>query len=63
MFASVDCCLQETGTFTVNWNSKGQGLSVRTPQFDEDILQYFENNPSTIACTVGHTVSVDRYLV
>ena len=39
MFASVDRCLQETGTFAVNRHSTGQGWSVRTSQFDENIWE------------------------
>jgi len=59
MFASVGHRLWESGTSAVNRHSTGQGLSVRTLQFD-DILQCFENNASTSTCAIGHTVSVNR---
>ena len=39
MFSSVDCYLQETGTFAVNRHSTGQGWSFRTSQFDENIWE------------------------
>ena len=62
-FASVDRRLRETGTFAVNRPSTGRGRSVRTPQFNEDVLQRFEYNPSTSTRAVGHAVGVDRRLV
>jgi len=37
-FASVDRHLRETGTFAVNRPSRGRGRSVRTPQFNENVL-------------------------
>ena len=45
-----------------NRHSTGWGQSVRTPQFNEDVLQRFEKNPSTSTRAVGHTVSVDHCL-
>jgi hypothetical protein len=32
-------------------------------QFEEDVLQRFENNPSTITSMVDHAVSVNRHLM
>jgi len=32
-------------------------------QFDENVLQRFEKNPSTSTYTVGHAVGVDYHLV
>lgn len=61
-FASVGHRLWETGTFAVNRHSTGQGRSVCTLQFDEDILQCFENNPSASTCAIGHAVGVNRLL-
>ena len=57
--ASVNCRLWETGTFAVNRHSARRGRSVCTLQFDEDVLQRFEKNPSTSTCLFGYTVSVD----
>ena len=59
-FASAYRRLGETGTFAVNRTSTGQGQSVRTPQCDADVLQRFENNPSTSTRAVGQAVGVDR---
>lgn len=61
-FAPVGHRLWETGTFAVNRYSTGQGQSVRTLQFDEDILQCFENNPFASTCAIGHAVGVNRLL-
>ena len=61
-FASVDCHLQETGTFAVDRHSTGQGQSLRMPQCD-DILQCFETNLPTSTSAVGHTVGTDCRLV
>ena len=60
MYASVVCCLWETGTFAVNRHSTGQGQSVHMLQFYEGILKHFEKNPSTSTHVVGHAVGVDR---
>jgi hypothetical protein len=38
-------------------------ISVHTPQFDDDVLQHFEKNPSARICTVGHAVSMNHRLV
>ena len=37
--------------------------SVRTLQFDDNVMQHFEKNPSTKNCAVGHAVSMNHRLV
>lgn len=59
-FASVNHHLQETRTLAVNRHRTGWVWSVRTPHFDEDVLQRFEKNPSASTHAVGHIVSVER---
>ena len=62
-FASVDRRLRETGTFAVNKHSTGRGRSIRTPHFDEGILQRYDKNPSTNTRAGGHAVGVNRRLL
>ena len=63
MFASFNRCLRETGTFAVNRQSAGWGQSICALQFDEDVLQHFEKDPSTSNHMFDHVVSVNCRLL
>jgi hypothetical protein len=62
-FSSVHNRLRETGKFQVCMADTGRGKTVRTVDFEEDVLQRFEDNPSTSTRAVGNTLEVSRSTV
>ena len=61
--ASVGRRLQDTGTLEMNRHSTRRGPLICTPTFDEDVLQLFEENPSSSTRAVAHELRVDLRLV
>ena len=57
-FAAIDRRLRELGTMTVNRLDTGARRLVRTVDFEEDILERFENEPSTSTRAIGHAMGV-----
>lgn len=52
-FAAVHNRLHETGTFKVDMHDTGRGRDVRTVNYEEDVLNLFEDNPRTSTRAVG----------
>lgn len=62
-FVNVDQHLRETGSLELRMYDTGRNRSVRTPQFEEEILQRFEDNPSTSTRIVARELRVNSCLV
>jgi len=63
MFTLVAQRLRDTGSFCQNQQNVGAPRRVRTPVFDETVLDAFEETPSTSTRRVAHAMGVDRRLV
>lgn len=62
-FVNVDQRLRETGSLQSRMYDTGRNRSVRTPQFEEEVLERFEDNPSTSTRIVAHELRVNSRLV
>lgn len=63
MFVNIDQRLRDSGSLSANMRDTGRPRQVRIPDFDEDVLNAFEEYPSTSTRKVAHQMGVDRRLV
>jgi len=63
MFVNNDQRLRDTGSFSQRQDNVGAPRRVRTPEFDEHVLNQFEQTPSTSTRKVAHEIGVDRRLI
>jgi len=59
MFVNNDQRLRDAGSFSQRHDNVGALRRVRTPDFDEHVLNQFEQAPSTSAREVAHEMGVD----
>lgn len=62
-FTAVHNRLRETGTFKTNMVDTGRDRLVRDVQFEENVLQLFEENPSTSTRVVGRELGCGKSTV
>lgn len=62
-FTAVHNRLKETGTFKCNMVDTGRDRLVRSVQFEENVLQLFEGNPSTSTRVVGRELGCGKSTV
>jgi len=62
-FASVDCRLRERRTMTANKLDTGRRRLVRIVDFEEDVLEMCNNDPSTNIRAVGHSMQIAHNIV
>jgi hypothetical protein len=59
MFPRLERCLHETGSLSPNKHPCGSKQRRRTPDFEEVIVQRFEEQPDTSTQSVAHTFGVN----
>lgn len=62
-FRAVHIRLRETGTFKCNMSDTGRNRSVRDVDFEELVLQRFEEDPSTSCRVVGQELGASKNTV
>lgn len=62
-FTAVHNRLRETGTFKVNMSDTGRDRSVRSVEFEEQVLNRFEDNPSVSSRVVGSELGCSKNTV
>jgi hypothetical protein len=63
MFARLQKRLRETGGFSSNKHLCGRPRKSRTPDFEEAVMQHFEEQPDTSTRSVAQTLGVNHMLV
>ena len=63
MFSRLERCLSETGSLCSNNHHTGCPQTCHTPEFEEDILEHFADQPSTSTPAVAHTIGVNHMSV
>jgi hypothetical protein len=61
--ASINQMLRETSSLNVNRYDCGRGRTVRTPKFEEAILNMVADTPSTSTRRVGHVMHASHTAV
>jgi hypothetical protein len=59
MIAQLHQCLRETG-FLCSQHFGGGRHNVRTPEFEEAVLEKIANEPSTSTCAIGHAMGTSQ---
>ena len=59
-FSRLDQCIRDTGEFHVNKRDSGANRNVRNVNYEDQVLQHFENNPQTNSHAIAHALNTSH---